>query len=554
MLRKAVPRSIVGLAILVATPLRTISLVHDTEEPRVFDVVVYGGTAGGAIAAVSAAREGLSVALLEPRLHVGGMVSGGLSATDYGREEVIGGYALEYFRRVGRHYNEAVTWNFEPSVAEATFREMLREAGVHVFLQHRLRAKTSVIKRDARIATIALENGATFSGRVFIDASYEGDLMAMAGVSYTWGREGASEFGESLAGVREHTPKHQFLVRVSPYDETGKLLPEVSALPKGEPGAADRKVQAYNFRVCMTDRSDNRVPFPRPERFDARRYELLARYLAEIDKLKPATIRDTVPIPPHADPIERLRRPWTLADVMQPRPTKNGKYDTNNNGAFSTDYIGGSRDYPDGDYQTRDRIWQEHVRYVQGFFYFLANDPRVPRGLQADLAQWGLCKDEFTDDGNWPHQLYIREARRMRGDFVMSQRDIQTDLKKQDVIGMGSYQSDSHNVQRVATPDGGVENEGDGQVAVLPYEIPYRLMLPKRDQVTNLLVSVAFSATHVAYSTLRMEPQYMIIGHAAGVAAKMAIDAQSPVQDIDTRTLTAQLRSQGAVMEWVPRP
>ena len=230
----------------------------------------------------------------------------------------------------------------------------------------------------------------------------------------------------------------------------------------------------------------------------------------------------------------------------------NKKADINNNGAFSTDYIGRNWDYPDGDYATRKRIWQDHVNYTKGFFYFLSHDPRVPPSLQKEVNGWGLAKDEFTDSQNWPHQLYIREARRMVGEYVMAQKDIQTELIKPDVIGMGSYNSDSHNIQRLATADGAVENEGDMQVGVTPYQIPYRTIVPKRAQAVNLLVPVCFSASHVAYSTLRMEPQYMILGQAAGVAAAMALKQGKAVQDIDTGDLSARLKAQGAVFEWRP--
>ena len=354
--------------------------------------------------------------------------------------------------------------------------------------------------------------------------------MAQAGVSYTWGREGMSEYGESLAGVRERTPLHQFRAAVSPYDEKGKLLPEIMARSKDAVGAADKRVQAYNFRLCMTKTPDNRVEWPKPAGYKPGRYELLARYLPAFEA--------------------ELKRPLGINDVMKADILQNGKTDTNNNGAFSTDYIGGSYDYPEASYARRARIRQAHVDYIQGFMYFLATDPRVPAQLSAEMKAWGLCRDEFTDNHNWPYQLYVREARRMVGEYVMSQKDIQTELTKPDVIGMGSYNSDSHNVQRRPTGDGkAVENEGDMQVRVTPYQIPYRLMLPKRSQATNLLVPVAFSATHVAYSTLRMEPQYMIVGHAAGIAARMAIDGQQPVQDIDTTALSAKLKSQRAVFE-----
>jgi len=494
---------------------------------RKFDVVVYGGTAGGVITAYSAAREGLRVALLEPGRHLGGMVSGGLSWTDHGKKEVIGGYSLEFFQRVGKHYGEPITWYFEPHVAEQVFGEMAREAGVELFLQHRLKEKNGVLKEGRHIRRIVAENGDAFEALIFADASYEGDLMARGGVSYTWGREGCSQYGESLAGVRDHTPKHQFLVKVSPYDANGRLLPEVFAGPKGEPCAADRKVQAYNFRMCVTNVKENQVPFPRPDKYDPHRYELLARLLKAMSP-----------------------RQWKLSDVMKPDPLKNGKFDVNNNGAFSTDYIGGNWNYPDAGYQQRQQIWKAHRDYVAGFFYFLSNDPRVPADLQQKVREIGLARDEFADNQNWPYQLYVRESRRIVGAFVMSQKDIQTDLTKPDVIGMGSYNSDSHNIQRVATPDGAVENEGDMQVPVTPYQIPYRILLPKKEEVENLLVPVAFSASHVAYSTLRMEPQYMIIGQAAGAAAKMAITGRRSVQDIDTAELSARLRKAGAVMEW----
>jgi hypothetical protein len=279
----------------------------------------------------------------------------------------------------------------------------------------------------------------------------------------------------------------------------------------------------------MTKTADNRVPWPKPTGYSAGRYELLARYLPAFEKT--------------------LGRPLGINDVMKADILQNGKTDTNNNGAFSTDYIGGSYEYPEGSYATRARLRQAHVDYVQGFMYFLATDPRVPAALSAEMKEWGLCKDEFADTDHWPYQLYVREARRMVGEYVMSQKDIQTDLTKPDSIGMGSYNSDSHNVQRRPAEDGAaVENEGDMQVSVTPYEIPYRLIVPKRAQATNLLVPVCFSATHVAYSTLRMEPQYMIIGQAAGVAAKMAIDGHQPVQDVDTRALSAKLASQRAVL------
>ena len=494
------------------------------------DLVVYGGTAGGVLTAVSAAREGLRVALLEPGRHLGGMVTGGLGWTDYGRKEVIGGYSLEFFERVGQKYGRPIEWHFEPHVAAAVVDELVETAGVRVFLGHRLRERDGVAKSGTRITSVMMENGARFTAKVFADATYEGDLMAQARVSYTWGREGSAEYNESLAGVREHTPLHQFQAAVSPFDASGRLLPEVTPRTADPIGAADRRVQAYNFRLCMTRAEGNRVPWAKPAGYDPARWELLARYLPAFEK--------------------KLGRPLAINDVMKADILQNGKTDTNNNGAFSTDYIGASYDYPTGDYATRARIRQAHVDYIQGFMYFLATDPRVPGPLSAEMKTWGLCRDEFVDTGHWPHQLYVREARRMVGEYVMSQKDIQTELAKADAIGMGSYNSDSHNVQRRPSADGlTVENEGDMQVRVTPYQIPYRMILPKRSEATNLLVPVCFSATHVAYSTLRMEPQYMILGHAAGVAAKLAADGAIPVQEIDLAALRAKLRTQRAVLE-----
>jgi len=521
-----------AVRIAAFVPFLVIALPAET-----FDVVVYGGTAGGVVASVSAAREGLKVALLEPTQHLGGMVSGGLSWTDFGRKEVIGGYALEFYWRAGRHYRmsrygQEIAWMHEPHVAEEIFRQMLAEARVTVLLGHRLREKNGVKMEGATVREIAMEDGSSFAARIFIDSSYEGDLMAQSGVSYTWGRESSDQYGESLAGVRGETPFHQFTVNLEARDASGHLLPEISSQPPGKPGSADRKVQAYNFRMCFSDDLSNQVPFGKPEAYDAKRYELLARLLKARTQAEGAAPK--------------------LDTLLKIDPIENHKADVNNNGAFSTDYLGGSWEYPEASYQRRREIWQAHQSYTAGLFYFLANDSQVPAATRQEMNLWGLCKDEFTDNGNWPYQLYIREARRMVGDFVMTQRDLQTALTKPDPVGMGSYNSDSHNVERIVTPQGFVRNEGDMQVPVQPYQIPYRIMLPKRSQARNLLVPVAFSASHVAYSSVRMEPQYMILGQAAGVAAKMSIDSGKPVQDIDTAALATKLRARAAVMEFAP--
>jgi hypothetical protein len=497
-----------------------------------YDVVVYGGTAGGVITAVSAARMGMKTALLEPGQHIGGMVASGLSHTDVGKREVIGGYSLEFFWRAGTYYGlpqylEDIAWYVEPKVAERIFQTMLEEAGVTVLTGRRVRQKDGALMEGPRVASILMENGERYTAKVFADAGYEGDLMAAAHVSYTWGRESQAQYGESLAGVRGETPKHQFLVDISPYGADGKLLPEISPSPPGPPGSADRKVQAYNFRLIFSEDPANQTPYPKPEHYDPHRYELFRRLLAREPNLQ-------------------------MGDVLSIGPIPNRKVDINNNGPFSTDYIGGSWDFPEGSYARRAEIFRAHEEYTKGLLWFLAHDPAVPHTLQAEVNRWGLARDEFTDNGNFPWQLYIREARRMVGEYVMTQRDIQTDLAKPDAIGMGSYNSDSHNVERVVNRAGFVRNEGDMQVPVTPYQMPYGILVPKRGQAANLLVPVCFSASHVAYSTLRMEPQYMILGQAAGVAAALAIRAGTSVQDVDTRQLTRALVSQGAILEYVP--
>jgi hypothetical protein len=500
-----------------------------------YDLVVYGGTAAGVATAVSGARQGLKTVLLEPRNHIGGMISGGLSGTDVGKREAIGGMALEFYFRAGRHYQLArhlqeLAWMPEPGVAESLMREMLKEAGVTLLERHRLREKDGVRREGQKVLEITTENGARFAGKVFADASYEGDLMAQAKVSYTYGRESVAQYGESLAGVRAVTESHQFAVDIPARDASGKLLPEVSGEPRGEPGSADKRIQAYNFRVIATNVAANRMPWPKPAGYDPKRYELLALYLPAMTKY--------------------LGRPMTFNEVGLLRIIPNGKADLNNRGGFSTDYIGKNYGYPEGTYAERERIWKDHELYQKGFYYFLANDPRVPKPLQDEVRSYGLAKDEYLDTGHWPHQLYIREARRMVSDFVATQKDLQTERTKPDFIGMGSYNSDSHNLQRFVNSQGFVENEGDVQVPVQPYQIPYRVLVPKKNEVTNLLVPVCFSASHIAYSSMRMEPQYMILGQAAGIAAALSVKSGSTVQDINVRELQELLKNEGGVFEF----
>ena len=494
-----------------------------------YDVVVYGATASGVAAAVAAARQGARVALVEPGGHLGGMVSGGLGHTDTGKIETIGGISLEFFKLVGRQYNQTVAWDFEPHVAEDVFRAMAREAGVKVVYDTRLREHGAVQRKNDRITGITMGSGDVFSGQVFIDASYEGDLMAQCGVTFTWGREARDQYDESFAGARDghEYAGHWFKVPVSAYDSRHKLLPNIHQGARGKAGAADRKVQAYNFRLCMTKDKSNQAPLPRPDNYNSHEYELLARLIDATVKAKKGVPR--------------------LGELVSISPLPNGKTDINNNGAFSTDYIGKNWDYPNAGYHRRGESWREHADYTAGFFYFLGHDRRVPSELRGEMREWALAKDEFIDTGNWPFQLYVRESRRMVGEYVMVQRDLETEVAKPDAIGMGSYNTDSHNVERYVDEEGNAQNEGDVEVPTVPFQIPYRTLLPKRQECGNLLVPVCASASHIGYGALRLEPVYMIMGEAAGVAATMAVDKK---QAVDAGALAKELTKRGAVMEW----
>ena len=497
------------------------------------DLVVYGGTASGVMTAYSGAKQGLHVILLEPTHHVGGMVTGGLSATDYAYFPIIGGYTREFYKQAATTYGNQdllhpTDWLSEPKVGEAIFNNWLKAANVEVHLNERLKEKGGVEMKGKNVSALVTEDGKRWTGKIFADCSYEGDVMAQAHVSYTVGRESADVYGESLAGVSHNTPKHQFLFKTSAYDDAHKLYPEIDPGPLAAAGSGDAKVQAYNFRLILTDDAANKLPWTKPAGYDPARFALLAVYLKDFQK-------NTGHAP-------------TLRDVSNPVCFSHRKCDFNNNGAFSTDYIGKSWTYPDAGWAERKRVWDDHMLYTQSFFYYLATDPAVPQSLHVDAIKWGRAKDEFTDSDGWPRQLYIREGRRMKGVYVMHQADLQTDRTKADSIGMGSYNSDSHNVQRVAMLDGSAFNEGDVQVPVQPYEISFRAMLPKPEETTNLLVPVCFSASHIAYSSVRMEPQYMILGQAAGVAASLAIKAKVQVQQVPIATLQRILRKDGTIL------
>lgn len=548
----------IGLVLFICSQLLVLRAADVIEA----DICIYGGTAGGVAAAVQAARMGKTVVIAEFGNHIGGMTSGGLGATDIGNKAAIGGIAREFYRRVAQHYArddgwryekrddflkaksgrappdlnspDATMWTFEPHVAEDIFFQMLNEAKIPVYLQQRL---AKVKKDGARIVEIAMENGKVFRAKVFIDVTYEGDLMAKAGVRYKVGREANSEYGESLNGVRSVTPKHQFAVAVDPYVTPGApgsgLLPFIQSSEAGRASEGDRSVQAYNYRLCYSRNPDNRLPHKKPANYDPARYELLARYLEAL--------------------VAAGRKP-KLEEFWNPIAMPNAKTDINNNGGFSTDFIGANYDYPDATYARREQICKAHENYTLGFIYFLATSPRVPENMRLEMQSWGPAKDEFFDSGGWPHQLYVREARRMISDYVMTERNCRGQTKAEDPVALAAYTMDSHNCRRIVK-DGRVENEGDVQVGGFPpYPISYRAIVPKAAECENLLVPICLSATHIAYGSIRMEPVFMILGQSAATAAALSLDANCSLQKLNYEILSTCLLKDRQVLQWKAGP
>ena len=521
-------------------------------DSQLTDVIIYGGTSAAVTAAVELASSGKSVVIVSPDTHLGGLSSGGLGFTDTGDKSTIGGLSREFYHRVWMHYNDSsawvwekhaeygnkgqgtvamdgknrTMWIFEPHVAEQVFEDFIAENNIRIDRNEWLDREKGVQVKNGKITAITTLSGKTYQGKIFIDATYEGDLMAAAGVSYHVGREACSVYNEEWngvqAGIFHHG--HHFKNKIDPYvipgDPSSGLLPKISEEKPGDNCSGDNKIQAYCFRLCMSNHPENRVPFPKPENYDPKDYELLARV------------------------FEAGWDEWFNKFDLIP----NRKTDTNNHGPFSSDNIGMNYDYPEASYERRREIIKEHEDYQKGLLYFVSHNKRVPQKIREEMKNWGLAADEFTDNGNWPHQLYIREARRMIGQYITTENDV---LDKRQVpmpVGMGSYTMDSHNAQRYVTEDGYAQNEGDlGIQPHQPYQISYGSIIPKKEECTNLLVPVAVSSSHIAYGSIRMEPVFMILGQSAAIAAEIAIDGKYAVQEVPYKTIKTELIKKGQI-------
>ncbi len=527
------------------------------ENPFKADVIVYGGTSSAITAAVQVKRMGKSVIIVSPDIHLGGLSSSGLGYTDTGNKEVIGGLAREFYHLLYQHYMEPDAWNwqkqsefgnkgqgtpaidgefrtmwlFEPHVAEQAFEKMITDNNLIVYRNAWLDRESGVVMENNKIVSIKTLDGTIFTGKIFIDATYEGDLMAAAGVSYHTGRESSTQYNEEWNGVQvgDFPVKHHDFdnLKISPYkipgDPASGLLPRISPDPPGNRGDADKRIQAYCYRTCLTDHPGNKVPFVRPAGYDSTQYELLIR-------IYDAGWRGT----------------FNKFDAIP-----NRKLDVNNHGPFSFDNIGMNYDYPDASYERRKEIIDEHITYQKGLLYFIANDPRVPPEVRTEMSRWGYSKDEFSDNGYWPYNMYVREARRMTGEYIMTENDVLSKREVPHSVGMGSYNLDSHNTQRYVTPEGYTENEGDVEhPAPKPYRIDLGSILPVKEECSNLLVSVCVSSSHIAFGSIRMEPVFMILGQSAGTVAAMSLDKKIPVHNLKYEDIRTRLLNDGQVLEY----
>lgn len=557
------PLRMAGLTLTLGALTLTSAFSAETHNA---DIIVYGDTSSAVVTAVQASKEGKSVILVAPGKHLGAMSSSGLGFTDSGKAYTVGGLSKEFYHRIWLEYKKDSSWTFqkrsefsaeaqgtkgindetetmwifEPKVAERVFDNWLLEYKVQTFREEPLtnvRTYRSKMWKDRGITEPVTKNKILyfetkdkkrFKGKIFIDCSFEGDLMAAAGVSYTVGRESNSQYGEDYNGGRTTTEHnyHHFKKQISPYkipgDPASGLLPYISTDQPTPAGKADSKVQSYCYRMCLTDYEPNRIPITKPVNYDPLNYELFARYFAAGEN------------PP----------------CMTTSQMPNHKTDSNNHGAFSLDFIGMNYDYPNASYIERQQICEAHKQYQLGLLYFLQNDSRLPQNVRTRWQKWGLPKDEFTDNGNWPFCIYVREARRMIGSYVMTQADCQCTKETPNPIGMGSYTLDSHNTSRYVTAEGFVQNEGDVEVFLKsPYQIAYGAILPEKKECTNLLVPVACSASHIAYGSIRMEPVFMILGESAATAAALALDSKKNIHDIDYSLLRTKLIQDGQILE-----
>ncbi len=496
-----------------------------------YDICVYGASSAGIIAAKAAKRAGKSVILISPDKHLGGLTASGLGATDIGNKHAVTGLSRKFYRDLGKHYGQFESWTFEPHVAENVYNEYIREEGIEVLSPYRI---VDLTKKGGWLRSIKIENTENpvekinVKAKRFIDCSYVGDLMAMAGVSYTVGREDNNRYNESLNGVQLRD-KHQFPDGIDPYkvpgDPTSGLCWGIHPRPLEPNGTGDSKVQAYNYRLCLTQDTTNRVPFSKPESYDPERYELLRRVIQKRDKMG-----------------WKQKLGWFYLRIVH---MPNGKTDVNNKGAMSTDYIGGNWDYPEAGYQERNEIEKGHEQYIRGLLYFLANDTGVNEELREEMSSWGWAADGFVDNGHFPYKMYIREARRMVGEYVMTEHNCVGDSTVDDGIGLAAYTMDSHNCQRVMIEKDGqamVKNEGDVQVGGFPpYQISYRSLVPVKQECKNLTVPVCLSASHIAYGSIRMEPVFMVMGQVAALASSYSIEHGMAVQDIPVEKLQDKL-------------
>ena len=534
-------------------------------QTKKYDIVIYGGTSAGVSAAIQSSRMGKSVVLIEPTNRIGGLTTGGLGQTDIGNKQAIGGISREFYENIKKYYDdpenwkwekrsdykdggqtrteegEATMWTFEPSAALAVYKSMMDKEKIKMVYNERLNRESGVKKVAGKIESITMESGKIFKGKVFLDATYEGDLMASAGVSYAVGRESNEEYGETLNGVQANSINtsltglvsrnafnHNFIPGVDPYvvkgDPTSGLLPNVNEKP-GLEGEGDKKIQAYCFRMCLTDHPENRIPFQKPANYDEVNYELLFRNY----EARKGPIREMYS-------YGNSLLPWINSSMP------NRKTDTNNKFGFSTDYIGRNYDYPEASYAEREKIIEDHRNYQMGLMWTLANHPRIPAEVREEASRWGTTKDEFERADGWQQQLYVREARRMVSDYVMTQKNCEALTVAEDAIGLAAYGMDSHNVQRYVDANGYVQNEGNVEAhGFKPYPISYGALVPKKEECQNLIVPVCVSSTHIAFGSIRMEPVFMVLGQSAATAAVLAIDANVSVQDVPYPNLKEQL-------------